>query len=163
MHNCKLLLIVGLLSLLFSACLKHHSSASLVLFNKSGEDLWVESFIVSSLCDSTISFLLQDGLSQRIAKSEQCESGSYNDLSLKKCVFNEDAYVRVYKLDSLGERRLAHIWYYANRNNDGNELFNEASNNKTIHSNADGDVVVSYLFKIIPEDIAGNNINMNTN
>lgn len=161
MRNCKLILIVGLLSLMFSACLKHYSAASLVVKNESGEDLWVESYIVSADCDSTKSFLLREGNSELIAISERSKAERYADLSLGSCVFNNDAYVRVYKIDSLGTRTLAHTWYYADRNSDGRELFNDSCIEKKLHDDVAGDVVVLYQYTFLPEDIYGDT-NLNT-
>lgn len=163
MRNCKFIFFAVILSLLFSACLKHHSSASLSVSNESGKDLWIESFIVSDYCDSTKSFLLRDGNTQLIAISKQSKVENYSDLSLESCVFNNDAHVRVYTIDSLGMRSLIQTWYFANRHNDGRELFNETNNEKSTHSNAAGDVVVSYLFTFLPEDIAGTTKNMKNN
>ena len=160
MRICKFVIIVGLLSLLFPGCKKHYSSSALIVCNESGEELWVESYIVSASCDSTKSFLLQEGRSKSVvlATSEKYEKVNNADSFLKRCVYNEDAYVRVYKVDDYDERVLVRNWSYANRNNDGHELFNETCIEQSIQGNAAGDAVVSYLFTILPEDISGSTI-----
>lgn len=48
MRSFKLLFVVGLLTFILSGCTKEYISSVLTISNETGEDLWVESNIVST-------------------------------------------------------------------------------------------------------------------
>ena len=106
MRICKFILIVGLLSLLFPGCKKHYSSSALIVCNESGEELWVESYIVSASCDSTKSFLLQEGRSKSVvlATSEKYETVNNAGSFLKRL---QKASVMIRNISRPSYRRLS--------------------------------------------------------
>ncbi len=175
MRNFKVILLAGILTILSSGCFKDETLSCLTVYNKSGEDLWLESNIISAYphskiyvysphqierygiseySDSTLCFPLKDEYWACIAQTKWYNGTTIWPLS--DCIYNkEEAYVRIYRTDSCGEKTLVRTWYYVDKDKDGHELFSESCTERLFATYEFGDFSVTYLFSILPEDITG--------
>lgn len=155
MRSFKLLFVVGLLTFILSGCTKEYISSVLTISNETGEDLWVESNIVSTEYSDPKNFEMSKDIPYRhevLARSVNYENGSV-DLPLSSCVYNEEASVSIYREGDTGEKILVQQWRYAERHEDGRNLFNESNLERQTYSNVAGHTIVSFHFTILPEDI----------
>lgn len=109
-------------------CTKGHINSVLSISNESGEDLWVESNIVSAEGNEPKDIWMPQGVPYQhevLARSENYNSPI--DLSLDSCIYNEDACVCVYKKGDKGERVLGQKWRHSERNDEDRNLFNESN------------------------------------
>lgn len=153
MRNYNIICLVGLIAFFMSGCNKPNNLCDLSIINETSEDLWIESSIVSSYSDNTILIPLQVGKDHRTRLAQSDWTHSNGLLPLSACVYNKDACVKVFKMDSAGAKTLVHVWHYTDRNEDGHELFSESCLEKHIVEYVDGAVSISYIFTILPEDI----------
>lgn len=156
MKRFSIVYFLSVVLLLITGCQKSYSVCEFWICNESGQDLYVESSIVSELTSDGISFLLNEGADHAIllAKSKRYNGTSTSYLPLSCCVNNQDARVRLYTVSAEGEKHLVHTWYYSEREKGGRELFNEECLTQGFNYLLDGGHFPSFTFTILPEDIS---------
>jgi hypothetical protein len=146
-------LIIIFVSALCVGCSKPYSVGELWLKNESGQDLFVESYIVSALSSDALSFILENGKENYIAQSKRYQNEALEYISLPDYITNDDAYVSIYIVSEQGDRQLIHTWYYSDRENDNRELFSEKCLSQDLMYLLDGGFFPRFTFTILPEDI----------
>lgn len=149
------ILFSGLVSFLLVGCVKPYTIGGLFIRNESGQMLYVETNIESSLTSEFQSFMLEEGDYRVIAQSPRYANEIRETLPLDSYIGNNDAYVRVYRLSGdSGEIELVRTWKYKERNQSGRELFNETNLECQKGGNPDGQQYIWYIFTIAPEDVS---------
>ena len=154
MRRFSLFLLIGILSLLLTGCLPPYTIVYLDLCNESGQTLYVETNIVSSMSSQLQSFDLPQGANDTkcIAFSAK-ENGVNKQTSVSQCITNDDAYLSIYVYTLSGEKRLVRKWCYTDRDKDERQPFNEKYLKFEDHADPDGGYHPTYTFIILPEDL----------